>query len=114
LWDELEVGIDIEEVTTTGDTRMLGASADREIEADAEAEIGDGFKASAGLDLGTEVELDAELDAELEVGPGLDAGAEDGLTVEFGVGSEGCVEAENESAADFVLDGREDVWLDCN
>lgn len=103
------MGIDTEEVTTTGDTRMLGASVDREIEADAEAEIGDGFEASAGLDLGTEVELDAEL----EVGPGLDAGAEDELTIKFGVGNEGCVEVENENAADFVLDGRDDVWLDC-
>jgi hypothetical protein len=59
------------------------------VDAGAEAKIGDGFDASAGLDLGTEVGLDAELG----VGPGLDVGAEGEWNVEFRVGTEGCVEA---------------------
>lgn len=87
---------------------MLGASAAREVGVDADAEINGGFEASAALDLGTEVELDVEL----EVRPRFEVGAEDEPNVEY-FGMEGCVEVENESAADFVLVGQGDVWLDC-
>lgn len=87
---------------------MLDASAAREVGVDADAEIDVGFEASAALDLGTEVELDVEL----EVRPRFEDGAEDGPNVEYS-GMEGCVGVENESAADFVLVGQGDVWLDC-
>jgi hypothetical protein len=87
---------------------MLDASAAREVGVDADAEIDGGFEASAALDLGTEVELDVEL----EVKPRFEEGAEDEPNLEY-FGMDGCVEVENESAADFVLVGQGDVWLDC-
>jgi hypothetical protein len=93
----VEVEIEIEEeVSVTGDMIREGASTDDRTET------------------GTKVEVDgkADFDEKVKEEAEVEVGAELELCTELWVGAEVGSKAEDETAADFVLVGNGDVWLE--